>query len=118
MFQSRRLGQKAGISTIPMFAPKEPVVVQVKFFMRRPDTHFKNRARWNPLKAILPYAFVATPDIDNLVKFVLDGMNGLVYKDDKQVVKLVAYKLYDSESDCGGRTVVEVTEFDEHRLSN
>ena len=57
---------------------------------------------------------MATLDIDNLVKFVLDGVNGLVYKDDKQVVKLVAYKLYDSESDCGGRTVVEVTEFDEH----
>ena len=42
---------------------------------------------------------------------VLDGMNGLVYHDDKQVVKLVVYKLYDSEHGCGGRTVIDVTKF-------
>ena len=45
--------------------------------------------------------------------FVLDGMNGLVCEDDKQVVKLVVYKLFDSEGGCDGRTEVEVTKFDE-----
>jgi Holliday junction resolvase RusA-like endonuclease len=39
-------------------------------------------------------------------------MNGVVYMDDKQVVKLVAYKLYDTEQRCEGRTVIEVAEFD------
>lgn len=29
--------------------------------------------------------------------FALDGMNGLVCEDDKQVVKLVIHKLFDSE---------------------
>ena len=36
------------------------------------------------------------PDIDNIVKSVLDGMNGVVYGDDKQVTELVAHKTYSS----------------------
>ena len=48
-----------------------------------------------------------------MVKFALDGMNELVCQDDKQVVKLVACKLFDSEGDCNGRTVVKVTKFNE-----
>ena len=32
------------------------------------------------------------PDIDNIAKLVLDGLNGLAYKDDSQVVGLVACK--------------------------
>lgn len=35
------------------------------------------------------------PDIDNLVKVVLDGLNGLAYKDDKQIVALEAAKGYE-----------------------
>lgn len=38
-------------------------------------------------------------------------MNGLVYEDDKQIVKLIVCKLFDSEGGCNGRTVVEVTKF-------
>jgi len=34
------------------------------------------------------------PDLDNVAKAVLDALNGVVYVDDKQVVKLVAEKRY------------------------
>ena len=37
------------------------------------------------------------PDIDNIVKAVLDGMNGIVYLDDKQVVALHLTKVYSSK---------------------
>lgn len=37
------------------------------------------------------------PDIDNIVKAVLDGMNGIVYLDDKQVVDLHLTKVYSSK---------------------
>ena len=35
------------------------------------------------------------PDIDNVCKVVLDGLNGLAYKDDTQVYHLHAIKRYD-----------------------
>ena len=37
------------------------------------------------------------PDIDNIVKAILDGMNGIVYLDDKQVVDLHLTKVYSSK---------------------
>lgn len=86
---------------------------RIKFFMRRPNTYFKGKSRLNALKAWSPFACTGTPDVDNLAKFVLDGTNELVCEDDKQVVKLVVYRLFDSEHGCNGRTVVEVKRFDE-----
>lgn len=37
------------------------------------------------------------PDLDNVAKAVLDAMNGVVYVDDKQVIRLVAEKRYSME---------------------
>ena len=34
------------------------------------------------------------PDCDNLAKAILDSLNGLAYRDDKQVVELVVKKYY------------------------
>lgn len=34
------------------------------------------------------------PDIDNLAKLVCDALNGILYKDDNQVVKLICEKKY------------------------
>ncbi len=39
------------------------------------------------------------PDIDNIVKIVLDAMNGIAFKDDTQITKLQVEKLY-SENEC------------------
>jgi Holliday junction resolvase RusA-like endonuclease len=35
------------------------------------------------------------PDLDNVIKAVLDGLNGVAFRDDAQVTKLIAEKLYD-----------------------
>lgn len=37
------------------------------------------------------------PDIDNVIKAVLDGLNGVAYSDDKQVVRVFAAKYYSTE---------------------
>lgn len=34
------------------------------------------------------------PDVDNISKIILDGLNGIAYKDDKQVVCLLVNKFY------------------------
>ena len=33
-----------------------------------------------------------TPDIDNLIKAILDGLNGIAWEDDKQVVEVKAFR--------------------------
>ena len=38
------------------------------------------------------------PDLDNVAKAVLDGLNGLAFDDDKQVVRLEISKRYDHEA--------------------
>lgn len=37
------------------------------------------------------------PDIDNIIKAVLDGLNGVAYRDDSQVAKIKAFKVYDDQ---------------------
>ena len=37
------------------------------------------------------------PDLDNLIKAVLDALNGVCYKDDGQIVELYAVKKYGTE---------------------
>ena len=34
------------------------------------------------------------PDIDNLVKSIMDSLNGFAYDDDSQVIELHAWKVY------------------------
>ena len=43
-------------------------------------------------------------DVDNILKAVLDGMNGILFEDDRQVVKAIAEKRYEEE----GRVLVFV----------
>ena len=41
---------------------------------------------------------VSRPDLDNYAKAMLDAMNGIIYKDDSQIVILTLEKKYASES--------------------
>ncbi len=46
------------------------------------------------------------PDLDNVVKLILDAINGIVFADDKQVVSISASKAYSDTP----RTTVQITE--------
>lgn len=37
---------------------------------------------------------VTKPDVDNYAKAILDALNGIVFKDDNQIVKLTVSKIY------------------------
>jgi Holliday junction resolvase RusA-like endonuclease len=41
---------------------------------------------------------VKRPDLDNIVKAITDGMNGVVYEDDSQIVSLHATKVYGTDA--------------------
>ena len=71
-----------------------PLSVNISFYMPRPKGHYgTGRNRLN-LKPSAPRHHTTKPDLDNLIKFVKDCLNGIVYEDDKQVVDISAFKLY------------------------
>lgn len=50
------------------------------------------------------------PDIDNIAKIILDGLNGVAYKDDAQVIKLFITKKWTTSIEC---IELEVKEYKE-----
>lgn len=52
------------------------------------------------------------PDIDNVVKCIMDSLNKLAYKDDAQIVRLFAQKFYGTE----GHVIVQITGINEMEI--
>lgn len=68
-----------------------PVSVFIKANFAIPASYTKKKRALCAQGAIRP---TVKPDIDNIVKAILDGMNGVVYEDDKQVVACTITKHY------------------------
>ena len=85
---------------LPIYPGGVALEMEIKLYMKRPNTDFRPGGR---LRSALALVRPIRPDIDNLAKFVLDSLNGIAYKDDCQVVKLVVYKLM--EHNCGGERI-------------
>jgi len=65
-----------------------PIKLEVMFYMPIPKSAPKrNRPIWHTKK----------PDLDNLIKFVKDCLNGIAWKDDSQVCSIAAEKMYNDE---------------------
>lgn len=76
---------------------EEPITVKISFFMPIPKSTPKSKNLNNT-----PHS--KRPDIDNLIKFVLDCCNNLVFKDDSIVFVITAAKLYSEDP----RTELEI----------
>lgn len=73
-------------------ASEHPVAVSIKIDVQIPQSWSKARRRAAELNQVHP----GKPDLDNVAKAVLDALNGVVYQDDKQVIRLTATKRYGS----------------------
>ena len=71
-----------------------PVSAYLYFRLPIPKSYSKKRSK-DCLSGLEQH--VKKPDIDNIVKSVLDGLNGIVFLDDCQIVSLHCKKLYASE---------------------
>lgn len=71
-----------------------PVMTRVIFTFERPKNHFGTGRNSKKLKPSAPPEHIVKPDVDNLEKFVFDCFNGVVWKDDSQVVKTMIEKRY------------------------
>ena len=65
-----------------------------EFMFARPKSHFGTGRNADKLKSSAPVYHAQKPDIDNLVKFVNDCLNGVAYWDDSQIVMIHADKTW------------------------
>ena len=68
----------------------KPLCVWMGFYFPRPKSHYNKKG----LKENAPSFVQKRPDIDNLVKFVADALNGIFWNDDAIIVILHAAKHY------------------------
>lgn len=59
-----------------------------------------------PKKSLLCHDRTKKPDLDNIAKSIMDGLNGIAYEDDAQVSFLQIEKVYGEED----FTIIEVSE--------
>lgn len=71
----------------------KPLRVTIRAFLEIPKSTSKKKKQQMLDNAILP---MVKPDTDNIAKGVLDSLNGIAYKDDKQVVELIVNKFYNN----------------------
>lgn len=71
-----------------------PLHVGVTFQMPRPKGHYGSGRNSDKVKPGAPIAPTGRPDLDNLVKAVLDALRGIAWGDDTQVVSLHARKVW------------------------
>ena len=78
-----------------------PVTLKVLFVLPRPKRLMRKKDPAGPIM------HDRRPDLDNLVKAVKDCLNSVVWKDDSQVCRLLAHKVYGSKhGESGARIVV------------
>lgn len=68
-----------------------PIRVRLSIYDRTADTELLNLST-NGL------AYAELRDLDNMAKAVLDGLNGVMYKDDRQIVELNISRRYGSKA--------------------
>jgi crossover junction endodeoxyribonuclease RusA len=71
-----------------------PVRVTAYFFMPRPKGHYGTGRNADTLRPSAPRFPSSKPDLDKLLRAVLDALSGIVFADDSQVVSLDIAKLY------------------------
>jgi Holliday junction resolvase RusA-like endonuclease len=91
---------------------QNPVSIKavVKFFLPRPKCHFHrgNRSMMNIIQNKMN-SHIGKPDLDNLLKFILDSMEGVVYRNDSHITSIVSEKSYDNVGACNGRISIHLS---------
>lgn len=73
------------------FEKDTPIKMTVTAYYAIPKSASKKKREQMLLGLIRP---TKKPDVDNLIKALCDGLNGVAYHDDTQIVDLYAYRYY------------------------
>jgi Holliday junction resolvase RusA-like endonuclease len=90
----RLIAAKALSAMAPTIPLETPVAIFIWINHAIPASYSKKRKE----ACLSGLEFPKKPDLDNVAKLYLDAMNGIVYKDDVQVVKLRVSKRYDTKA--------------------
>jgi Holliday junction resolvase RusA-like endonuclease len=82
------------IDDMPSEKMTNPIKCSLNFYCKRPKSHYKTGKNSHILKDTSPKYNTNNKDLDNMVKFVLDALNGKLYVDDCQIVEINCKKLY------------------------
>ena len=67
------------------------VSLRLTFYLSRPKAHYRSNG---DLKPTAPRTCPKKPDIDKLIRAVLDALTDVIWSDDSRVVRIEAEKLY------------------------
>ena len=70
---------------------EEPIYLHLLFRFHRPKGHYDAKGQ---IKASARIEHITRPDLDKLCRSTLDGLTGVLFRDDSQVAFLVASKEY------------------------
>lgn len=98
VYDPSKADKQTWIEKIAEFIPETPLnkelEIDIQFIMPRPKSHFGTGKNNTKVKESANKHHVSKPDLDNLIKFVLDAMNTYFYADDSQIVKITSTKVY------------------------
>lgn len=95
----RQIAEAYAAQRGPRFEGSVMVVIEAVFSIPKSWTRAKKAA------AAAGKLAPGKPDIDNILKVVLDGLNGIAYKDDKQVTMTQCKKVYTATNSLPGLRV-------------
>ncbi|MEG1520107.1 MAG: RusA family crossover junction endodeoxyribonuclease [Clostridia bacterium] len=96
--------KKASMAEIPPY--DKPLKIQIVACYAIPQAFSRAKKEQALCEVFQPQT---KPDIDNIIKIVLDGLNKVAYDDDKQIVEVYAVKRYGNVA----KTIVTLSEFEE-----
>ena len=108
--------------------PSKPVAIVVNFYFARPKNHFRESKLDMELRVPknAPHFVTKKPDIDNLVKLVLDALQNLFHSDDKSIAHICAKKIWMEkpgekfvpEKTVGGCTIFQIIQHKNNSCDN
>lgn len=89
------VSREAALALGPTWEPTRAAVnVELTFAFPRPAGHWGTGRNEGELRPSAPIHKTTKPDLDKLIRSVLDALTGVVFVDDAQVVRLVASKRF------------------------
>ena len=95
--KEKKAFRKECLADAPIDPIEGAVSIQVEFVMPRPKYHYGTGKNSDEVKASSPEEHTVKPDTDNMIKFLMDALNGLYWKDDCVIDEIIARKRWGKE---------------------